>query len=102
MRRPRRTHSPEFKAKVALAALRGDKTLAELAEQFELHPMQISEWKTQLTESAGLVFAKGKRPASGGEETLKALQAKIGELTMERDFLERGLERIHGPKRKPW
>lgn len=65
MRRPRRTHSPEFKAKVALAALRGDKTLAELAEQFELHPMQISEWKTQLAESAGLVFAKGKRPASG-------------------------------------
>ena len=57
MRRPRRTHSPEFKAKVALAALRGDKTLAELAEQFELHPMQISEWKTQLAESAGLVFA---------------------------------------------
>ena len=102
MGRPRRTHSPEFKAKVALAALRGDKTLAELAEQFELHPMQISEWKTQLAESAGLVFAKGKRPASGGEEAIKALQAKIGELTMERDFLERGLERIHGPKRKSW
>lgn len=102
MRRPRRTHSPEFKAKVALAALRGDKTLAELAEQFELHPMQISEWKTQLAESAGLVFARGKRPASGGEEAIKALQAKIGELTMERDFLERGLERIHGPKRKTW
>ena len=101
MRRPRRTHSPEFKAKVALAALRGDKTLAELAEQFELHPMQISEWKTQLAESAGLVFAKGK-PPSTGEETIKALQAKIGELTMERDFLGRGLERIHGPKRKPW
>ena len=101
MRRPRRTHSPEFKAKVALAALRGDKTLAELAEQFELHPMQISEWKTQLAESAGLVFAKGKSPSTG-EETIKALQAKIGELTMECDFLERGLERIHGPKRKTW
>ena len=101
MRRPRRTHSPEFKAKVALAALRGDKTLAELAEQYDLHPMQISEWKTQLVESAGLVFAKGKQPSTG-EETIKALQAKIGELTMERDFFERGLERIHGPKRKPW
>ena len=61
-----------------------------------------AEWKTQLAESAGLVFAKGKRPASGGEEAIKALQAKIGELTMERDFLERGLERIHGPKRKTW
>ena len=59
-----------------MAALRGDKTLAELAEQYDLHPMQISEWKTQLAESAGLVFAKGKRPASGGEEAIKALQAK--------------------------
>jgi transposase-like protein len=101
MRRPRRTHSPEFKAKVALAALRGDKTLAELAEQYDLHPMQISDWKTQLAESAGWVFAKGKQP-SMGEEAIKALQAKIGELTMARDFLERGLERIHGPKSKTW
>jgi len=84
-----------------LAALRGDKTLAELAEQHDLHPMQISEWKTRLAESAGMVFAKGKTPSTG-DETIKALQAKIGELTMERDFLERGLERIHGPKRKPW
>lgn len=102
MRRPRRTHSPEFKAKVALAALRGDKTLAELAEQYDLHPIQISEWKNQLVESAGLVFSKGKQPTGGGEEEVKALHAKIGELTMERDFLERGLERIHGPKGKKW
>lgn len=102
MRRPRRTHSPEFKAKVALAALRGDKTLAELAAQYDIHPVQITDWKTQLAESAGSVFAKGKRPSSGGEEEVKALHAKIGELTMERDFLERGLERIHGPKGKTW
>ena len=102
MRRPRRTHSPEFKAKVALAALRGDKTLAELAEQYDIHPVQITDWKTQLAESAGLVFAKGKRSVSGGEEAIKALQAKFGELTMVRDFLESGLERIHGPKRKTW
>ena len=76
----RKQHAPEFKAKVALAALRGDKTLAELAEQYDLHPMQISECKTQLAESAGLVFAKGKRPASGGEEAIQALQAKIDAL----------------------
>jgi transposase len=101
MRRPRRTHSPEFKAKVALAAMKGDKTLAELAEQFDLHPVQIQEWKSQLSESAGLVFSKGK-PAGKGDEQIKALQAKIGELTMERDFLERGLERIHGPRGKKW
>lgn len=101
MRRPRRTHSPEFKAKVAIAALKGDKTLAELAEQFDLHPVQIQEWKNQLAESAGLVFSKGK-PVGTGDERIKALQAKIGELTMERDFLERGLERIHGPRGKKW
>lgn len=101
MRRPRRTHSPEFKAKVALAALRGDKTLAELAEQFDVHPVQITDWKNQLAASAGRVFSKGPQPSSG-EEEVKALHAKIGQLTMERDFLERGLERIHGPKGKPW
>ena len=102
MSRPRRTHSPEFKAKVALAAWRGDKTLAELAEQYAIHPVQISDWMNPLAERAGWVLAKAKRPASGGEEEVKALQAKIGELTMARDFLERGRERIHGPTRKPW
>jgi transposase-like protein len=101
MRRPRRTHSAEFKAKVALAALRGDKTLAELAEQFDVHPVQITDWKNQLAESAGLVFSKGQQ-LSSGEEEIKALHAKIGQLTMERDFLERGLERIHGPQGKKW
>jgi len=55
-----------------------------------------------LAESAGLVFSKGKQPSGGGEEDVKALHARIGELTMERDFLERGLERIHGPKGKKW
>jgi len=99
MRRPRRNHSPEFKAKVALAALRGDKTLAELAEQFDLFPIQISEWKNQLAESAGLVFSKGKQPTTS-EDEIKTLHAKIGQLTIERDFLEHGLERIHGPKGK--
>jgi transposase-like protein len=64
MRRPRRNHSPEFKAKVALAALKGDKTLAELAEQFDLFPIQISEWENQLAESAGLVFSKAKQPTT--------------------------------------
>lgn len=101
MRRPRRTHSPEFKAKVAMAALRGDKTLAELAEQYDVHPVQITGWKNQRAESAGWVFSKGKQPLSS-EEEVKALHAKIGQLTMERVFLERGLERIHGSKAKQW
>ncbi len=101
MRRQRRNHAPEFKAKVALAALRGDRTLAELAEQCDVHPAQIQDWKTQLAENAGAVFARNK-PTSGSDEDTKALHAKIGQLTMERDFLERGLERIHGPRGEKW
>ena len=76
MRRPRRTHSPEFKAKVALAALRGDKTLAELAAQYDIHPVQITDWKNQLAESAGSVFSKLNQTSSG-EKEIKALQSKI-------------------------
>jgi transposase len=90
MRRPRRNHSASFKAKVALAALRGDKTLAELAEQFDVHPNQISDWKQQMQENASLVFG-GDRPDKGDELDVKAMHAKIGELTLENDFLEKAL-----------
>ncbi len=91
MRRPRRNYSPQFKAKVALAALKGEKTLAELAEQFAVHPNQITQWKTQLLEQAARVF-NGKA-ASDGEAPVdvKALHAKIGQLSMENDFLESAL-----------
>lgn len=100
-RRPRRNHSPEFKAKVALAALRGDRTIAELAEQFDVHPAPIQNWKTQWTKNAGTVFSKCK-PVAGSDDEMKALHAKIGQLTTERDFWEQGLERIHGPRGKRW
>jgi transposase-like protein len=90
MKRPRRNHSASFKAKVALAALRGDKTLAELAEQFDVHPNQISDWKQQMQENASLVFG-GDRKDKGDEPDLKAMHAKIGELTLENDFLEKAL-----------
>lgn len=90
MRRPRRNHAAGFKAKVALAALRGDRTLAELAEQFDVHPNQITEWKRQLLSGAEAVFARGgKREESG--PNLKTLHAKIGELALENDFLESAL-----------
>ncbi|MBU1689093.1 MAG: IS3 family transposase [Proteobacteria bacterium] len=88
MRRTRRNHAPGFKAKVALAAIKGDKTLAELAEQFDVHPNQISEWKQQLQESAADVFGNVPR-AKPAEPDIKVLHAKIGQLTLENDFLGR-------------
>jgi len=90
MRRTRRNHAPGFKAKVALAAIRGDKTLAELAEYFDVHPNQISEWKQQLQESAADVFG-GTPRAKAAEPDLKVLHAKIGQLALENDFLEGAL-----------
>lgn len=94
MKRTRRNHSAVFKAKVALAALKGDKTLAELAEQFEIHANQITQWKSQLQERASEVFATAaERSASTGPD-VKELHAKIGQLAMENDFLAIALGRI--------
>ena len=100
MRRKRRNHSPAFKAKVALAANKGDKTLAELAEQFDVHPNQIQDWRKRLLENADTVLGRGQQQQEETAGQVKDLHAKIGQLTMERDFLEQGLERIHGPSGK--
>ena len=100
MRRKRRNHSSAFKAKVALAAVKNDRTLAELAEQFDVHPNQIQDWRKRLLNDAGQLFGRGQRQHEETDEKVKELHAKIGQLTMERDFLERGLERIHGPSGK--
>jgi len=89
-RRPRRNHTAAFKAKVALAAVKGEKTLAELAEQFDIHPNQITQWKSQLQEGAAGVFGEA-RAEQAVPVDLKALHAKIGELTLENDFLEGAL-----------
>lgn len=94
MKRPRRNHTAVFKAKVALAALRGDKTLAELAQQFDIHPNQIVQWKTQLQERAtDLFMTAADRKATSGP-SVKELHAKIGQLAMENDFLSVALGRI--------
>lgn len=101
MRHKRRNHSAEFKAKVALVAWKEDRTLAELAEQFDVHPNQIQDWKKRLVEGAGDLFNRGSQGGKD-EEAVEALHAKIGQLTMENDFLERRLTRIHGPRGKKW
>ena len=91
-RRPRRNHSAAFKAKVAFAAIKGDRTLAQLAEQFEVHPNQITAWKAQLEGGAANVFGAGGGVTQAAPATdIKALHAKIGELTLENDFLESAL-----------
>jgi transposase-like protein len=91
-RRPRRNHSPAFKAKVALAAVRGEKTMAELAEQFDVHANQISTWRDQLLKGATDVFGGPEKfEAAAPAIDVKSLHAKIGELTLENDFLSGAL-----------
>ena len=91
-KRTRRTHSAAFKAKVALAAMAGDKTLAELAQQYEVHPNQIADWKRQLGERAAEVFGGASKLEAPVD--LKVLHAKIGQLTLENDFLESALTKV--------
>ena len=95
MRRPRRNHTAAFKAKVALAALKGDRTLADLAEKFDVHANPITQWKTPLLDGATGVFISPseKRAPEQGAST-KEMQAKIGQLALEVDFLEVALGRI--------
>ena len=92
-KRSRRTHSPTFKAKVALAAIKGEKTLSELAQQFDVHPNQITTWRSQLLEGAADVFGQDKAVAAEPTVDLKALHAKIGELALENDFLSGALSK---------
>ena len=82
-KRPRPNHSPAFKAKVALAAVKGEKTLAELAQQFDVHPNQLTTWRSQLLEGAAGVFGSEMRnEASEPTIDVKTPHAKIGELTL--------------------
>ena len=99
MRKARRNHSASFKARVALEAIRGEKTIAEIAAHHEVHPNQVTSWKSQLLASAAGVF--GGEVAGGDQrEKIRELHAKIGELTVERDFLEGALGKFPGPSGK--
>jgi transposase len=94
---PRRNHGAVFKAKVALEAIKGEQTLVQLSERFQVHPNQIAEWKKQLLERASEVFDKEKKPEG---PDVKELHAKIGQLAMENDFLSIALGRIDGSSAK--
>ena len=93
MKRPRITHRPS-KPRWPLAALQGDSTLAELSQRYEVHPNQITQWKQQLATGAAAAFGEGQ--GRRREEEVERLHAKIGELTMERDFLQRALGKLPG------
>jgi len=98
-RRPRRNHSPAFKAKVALEAIKGEQPIIEIAERFDVHPNVITKWKRQLLEGAPAVFGEGEKEKEGEADVAK-LHAKIGELTMECDFLSGALGRAGGTSAK--
>ena len=89
----RRKFSDQFKAKIALEALRGDKTIQEIAAKYQVHPNQVSTWKRQAVEGMAEVFARGGRAQGPSEAEVKELHAKIGRLAVENDFLSQGLKR---------
>jgi len=94
MKRTRRNHSAVYKAKVALATLKGDQTLTELSQQFDVHVNQITQWKSQLLERASEVFATAAERTESAGPRVKELHAKSGRLAMENDFLASALGRI--------
>jgi transposase len=98
MKRPRRNHSAVFKAKVALAALQGEATLAELVQRLDVHAHPMTRWKQPLAATAATAF--GEREDRQREGEIERLHAKVGELTMERDFLQRAVGKLPGPTGK--
>jgi len=93
MRRKRRNHAPAFKAKVALAALREEGTLAELAERFDVHANQVKQWKEHLIAQSADVFGSKDEAHKANEADIEKLHAKIGQLALENDFLSKALGR---------
>jgi transposase len=92
----RKQHRPEFKARVALEALKGEQTVSELASRFSVHPTMTHQWKKALLEGASELFERGRVTSDPEAARIKDLQAEIGELTVERDFLADGLGQLPG------
>jgi len=95
MKKPRRNHSAKFKAQVALEAIRGEKTIAEIASHHQVHANQVTSWKNQVLENLAGIFG-GDAVSGDDRERIRELHAKIGELTVERDFLEGALGKFPG------
>lgn len=105
MSRKRKQYSPQFKAKVAIEAIRGQKTTAELASQYEIHPTMINNWKRDLLDKASELFDNGKPTNHVQAETqaqINELYRQIGQLTVERDFLAKRSAQLGLPAEKPW
>ena len=99
-KRPRRNHTPAFKTKVALVAAKGERTLAELAQQFDVHPNQVTSWKGQLLKGAAGVFGSEPKADAAPAVDVKTLDAKISELTLANNFLSRALGKAGLPSAK--
>jgi len=94
LKRNRKQYSPDFKARVAMEAIKGEETIAELAIRFEVHPTQITKWKKELVAGAANIFGADPNKKMKDEKGLiNQLYQQIGQLKVEKDFLEKGLER---------
>lgn len=105
MSKKRKQYSAQFKAKVALEALRGEKTIAEIAAQYEIHPTMIHNWKRQLLDGASGIFEQSNQAVevnSEAEAQIAELYRQIGQLKVERDFLATRSARLGLPTEKPW
>ena len=99
MKKPRRKHSPEFKAKVAIEAIKGVKTVSQISQEYEIHPVMVSTWKKEMLNHLPDVFDKNKRPKTEKdiEKEKEHLQRKVGELTMDVEFLEKKCRQLGIP-----
>ncbi|WP_319548583.1 transposase [Desulfogranum marinum] len=102
MKKQRRKHSAEFKARVAFEAIQGLKTQSEIAKQFEIHPIMVGKWKNELLERMPELFEGKRKQGQGGtDKERQQLERKVGQLTMEVDFLEKKCEQLGIPVKKP-